>query len=204
MVKILGRAGVSLADVYDVVGSRAGLEQLESREVSLVHEMGQTIFSERFSLFVRRATSGALMQSVNFNIVLSDLPSGAWRILGVMVFADVQGRALLASVAVRDPLGGRELPFWVWDSAGDSDLVRVRMEDNGAGVAQHRVLQPAPALIHLPGLGAGDQPQSMSEIAFRGSTNAFGAGTVTLTMILQIGFSQVGGLDSHGLPIPSW
>ena len=45
MVKILSQAGISLADLYNVEGSIAGIEQLDTRELPIVHEMSGTIFS---------------------------------------------------------------------------------------------------------------------------------------------------------------
>jgi len=204
MVKILSRSGTSLADTYDVVGSVAGIEQLESREVSLVHEMGQTLFSERFSTFMRRGLSGAILQNVTFNFLLNDLPSVPFRILGIAVFSDAIARVAMASVALRDPVTGREIPIWAWDAVIDPEM-RVRHEDDGGGVVQAQFLRPLQPLGQVPHLTAGSgQPQRVPDVAFRGASTGFGAGTVSVTMLLHIGFSQTGGISSHGLPIPSW
>ena len=203
MVKILSQSGNSLADTYNVVGSSFGIERLETQELSIVHEMGTTVFSERFSTFIRSATSGAINASASFNVVINDLPAGVWRILSVFVFADVPGRANLASVALHERLQEREIPFWVWDTALDESPV-VRFVDDGAAVGEVIQLRPTqPATVpHIT--AGGGQPQRISDIAFRGNSGAFGAGTVTIKLLLNIGFAAIGGLSSRGLPIPSW
>lgn len=204
MVKILSQTGMSLADIYDVVGSVAGVEQLESREVTLLHEMGATIFSERYSQFIRAGSSGAIAQSVNFNVVLNDLPSFPFRILGVSVFADAAARVALASVALRSASNDREIPIWIYDFNVDVEVL-VRHSLDGAAVVNTTFLRPTQLLEAIPAMAAGlTQPQRVNEIAFRGQAIAFGAGTVTVRMLLHLGFGQVGGISSRGLPIPSW
>jgi len=205
MVKILSRSGTSLADMYDVEGSIAGIESLESREVTLIHEMGATLFAERYVQSIRRATSGDILQNASFNVVISNMPSSPFRIFNVFVFATVNGRVELASIAIRSEGQSREVPIWAWDSAIDTDLLRIRMEDDGGGVIQHRVLVPTASLANLPSMGTGtDQLRQVDEIAFRGSTTGFGAGTVAATMVMLIGFTDIGGIASRGLPVPSW
>ena len=204
MGKILSQAGNSLADVYDVEGSIAGIEHLETHDLPIVHEMGATVFSERFSTDIRRATSGALAQNTAWDVVVTNLATTPFRILGVVVFALTANRANLASVAVRDPLDGRELPIWLWDSNADVE-VQARLSDDGGAVATVQMLRPGQILEAIPHLTSGaDQPQPVNEIAFRGLTLGFGAGTVETIMLLHNGFSQVGGISSRGLPIPSW
>lgn len=203
MVKILSRSGDSLADVYDVEGSIAGIDHLLSGEVSLVHEMSGTIFSERLSMSIARANAGAVAQSTTWDITLADLGAQAWRILGVMVLASVTARTAHAQVSVRDSRDGREMPIFVWDTATDADSV-IRIVENGGAAANQLALIPNPLQIPSMGLGRG-QPQARdNEIVFRGSTTAFGAGTVTLIALIHTLRSQVGGLSSRGLPIPSW
>jgi len=202
VVKILSRAGVSLADTYDVQGSIAGIEQLESREVTLAHEMGATIFSERLSGSIRRANTGDILQSVSWNIVLSDLPNFITRVLGVQVFADDSGRVNDVTVSIRDEDAGREIPIFAWDL--NFTNVVSRIEDNGGGVNTVRTL--VNAIVGAPSLLIGDsQPQAVNRIAFRGSSTAFGAGNVNVTMVLYQAFTHIaGGLSSFGLPIPSY
>jgi len=203
MVKILSRSGDSLADVYDVVGSVAGIEELRSEEVTLVHEMGQTLFSERLSGFIRRSTTGAITQSTFVDEVLTDLPNGITKVVGVQVFADDASRVDRMAVMLRSAVDGDEIPLWVWDGANN---VTVRFSDNGAAVATHEVLVPS-VITQLPSLLIGrHQPQRVDEISLRGQATAFGAGNVTITMLVYIAFTHLAtfGLSSRGLPVPSW
>lgn len=202
MVKILSRSGDSLADTYDVVGSIAGIEHLESRELTLVHEMGATLFSERFSGALRRISPAATAQGTNFNAVMTGLPAGASRIFALQVFTDDASRLANVVVSLRSAVDSSEIPIWVWDQTNSID---VRFEDAGAGVATLTLLIPETGLSALPNMLVGSgQPQQVEQIAIRGLTTAFGAGTVTVTVLVYLGLSQIGGLSSRGLPIPSW
>lgn len=203
MVKILSQAGASLADVYDVQGSVAGIDQLETRELPIVHEMGSTVFSERLSGNHRRQVTAALAQSTAFDVVLTDFGQGnVQRILGVSVLANFSSRIARAMVAIRDPIDERELPIFVWDTANDAESV-IRIVDNGAAAVDMSVLIPNPLILPSMLLGDG-QPDQMPDIAFRGVTSAFGAGTVVLTLLIYHVFAELGGVSSHGLPVPSW
>jgi len=92
----------------------------------------------------------------------------------------------------------------MWDDA--DDIVKsIRIVENGgasANTAALVMLNPWP----VPTMGIGRfSPQSVGrEIAFRGTTSAFGAGNVNVTALVYFAFSQIGGLRSSGLPIPSW
>ena len=46
----------------------------------------------------------------------------------------------------------------------------------------------------------------INDIAFRGVTSAFGAGTVVLTALIHIAFTHLGGNvpSNFGLPVPGW
>jgi len=204
VAKILSKSGDSLADVYDVEGSIAGIDQLESREVNLVHEMGGSIFSERVSGALRRATSGAIAQSTDFEILLNDLPIVPSRIHGAIIFSDAAARIESANIALRHPSDDREIPFVVWDS-GEQFMI-ARFQDNGAAVATHEVLVTSLNLLSAPpsmAYGSG-QPGPTDEIVFRGRSTAFGAGTVIITAVIYLGHAQVAGLSSRGLPFPGW
>lgn len=204
MPKVLGQAGTSLADVYDVEGSIAGVDTLLSKDVALVHEMGATIFSERVSSTVRRRVTAALAQDTDFDHLLTDLPSGATRLGPILMLGSFSAARLsFASVAVRDQLSGREVPVWSWDSTVDEE-VSIRVSDDGAAAATFIMYRPI-RQVFTPGMLIGEgQPQRVSDIAFRGRTLGFGAGTQLITLAFQVLFSQVGGLDSKGLPLPSW
>jgi len=197
--KILSRSGDSLADVYDVRGSIAGIDELESREIHLVHEMGHTIFSERVSGSIRRLTSGSISQSTAWNVVLTTLPIIPVRILGVVVLASDSSRLANSMVAVRDPDADREIPIHVWDT--NEGALGARIVDDGAAVAELNMLQNALSIATLPSMFA----VPATEVAFRGISNAFGAGGVTVTALVYISFARdASGLSSRGLPIPGW
>ena len=208
MVKVLSQAGISLSDVYDVEGSIAGTEQLDAREVQLVHEMGGTIFSERLGARITRVETAALSQSSDFDFVVTDLPEDITRIVGITVLATNAGRVGHCNVAARDGQGGREMPLWAFDFADDAEL-NIRIQEDGAAVANTVFLRPlasVPALpsllvnVRIPGTGA----VAINELTFRGSTRAFGAGTVTLVALIHMLFTHTTSLSSYGLPVPSW
>jgi len=205
VVKILSQSGISLADVYDIEGSIAGVEQLESREVSLIHEMGGTIFSERYSTTFRRLTSGAIGQNQTDNFVLTDLPVTPFKILGLVVTVSTSGRTNRINISIRDGGAGREMPIWAWDSANDGDM-NVQLDDNGGGVALTIIHVPVIYPNVFPLVVAGtDQPQHTSELAMRQVTTAFGAGTVTHTMVMLLALpNETTQISSYGLPIPGW
>lgn len=201
---VQSQAGESLTDIYDVRGGQAPVERILTADVQAVHGMAETIASERFSITIRRAVSIDDAQNIVFNEVLTDLPSGVSRVLGVQVFANAIGRTSIASVMARDPTSGREFPLFLWDS--DTDIFKqARMEDDGAGVGTHNMLiQIEPQPLGRSILAGSAQPQSVGQIALRGIASGFGAGTVTHVMIIHLAFSAIGGISSHGLPIPSW
>ena len=206
MPKVLAQAGFSLADVYDVQGSIAGVDQLVTEEVHLVHEMGGTIFSERLGGAIIRATTGALNQSTTWDVITTGLPAGIWRVEGVYVQSDTAGRSDRAQVSLRDINAGREFPLFVWDATNDfqSDI---RIIENGAAVGNDAALIQTSPVPNLPSLGiaSGQRTQRVGEeIAFRGQTTAFGAGTITHTALIYIAFMRLRGVSSIGLPIPGW
>jgi len=210
VVKILSQSGKSLADLYDVQGSIAGVEELDSREVTLVHEMGKTLFAERFFTVIRLLESGDVLQSVAFNVVISNLPQQPWRILGIAVMADATTRLATASVSLQAKTSGnsREYPIWSWDVVNDTEQT-VRWSNDGAGVANTVFLIPSAPLTMLPNISAGQlqpHPDGVQNIALRGKTSNFGAGTVEVRLLLHIGTADAGGgsLSSRGLPVPSW
>jgi len=202
--KVLSQAGISLADAYDVEGSIAGIEELNTREVQLLHEMGGTIFSERFSTTIRRAVSGDILQSANWVCSIADFPATPARVLAVLAVTDTTARLADAAISMSDPLGNsRELPFWVWDGSNEDTM---RFSENGT-LQDHLVLRPFPEYTRLPQMLSGSsvlQPQRVPNIVMRGSTTAFGAGNVEFTLLVLIAFAQLGGVSSRGLPLPSW
>lgn len=196
---------MSLASAYDVRGSIAGLEELRQEEVAVVHEMGHTIFSERLAAAIRRAST-TQNQSFNFNIFIADLPATPYMLHGVTVFSNNAARLTEIAVFARDPNADREIPIWLWD---DPNIHSQRMEDDGGGIGAEDILDPDPAFTKFPLLMVGNgQPtqQIVNTLVMRGSTTAFGAGSVTVTFLVHISFAHVGqgSLNSFGIPIPSW
>jgi len=203
VVKVLGKAGVSLADVYDVKGSIAGVDQLNSEEVSLTHEMGATIFSERLQGFLFRLTSGDILQDISFDITLTiNLP--IYRVLSVYVQADAGQRLTRAQVSLRQTQGGREIPMFIWAVNNDNEST-IRIVENGAAVGiDSALIQVSPATMPIIGLGS-DQPALVGdEIVLRGTSSSFGAGTVECVALVYIANPQGVIQRGVGLPVPSW
>ena len=208
MPTILSRSGVSLADLYDIRGSIIGIEELVTHDVSLIHEMGATIMSERFVSTIRRMNTGALAQSVAFDIVVTDLPADIFRVLGVSVLAEAPANQVTdCNVSLRDPTNGRELPIFVWNTAQDTQP-GIRIVENNAAVASLILLRPAIMPGNSPSIMTGiNQRVRTPELTFRGTTAAFGAGTVEVTALVYIGFANIGvssGVSNFGLPMPGW
>lgn len=189
--------------MYDVEGSIAGIDSLETRELPIVHEMGSTIFSERYSASIRRQTSGAIAQSTTWDVFLIDLPAIPYRIQNVTFVSNVAGRISNASLMARNTVNDRETPLKIWDS--NEENVTARFREDGGAAANINFLVSSIKLewfpLTVPGSG---QPVSFDELAFRGETTAFGAGTVFCTALVYITFAQIGGISSRGLPLPGW
>ena len=203
MAKILSQAGNSLADVYDVEGSIAGIEQLETADLGLIHEMGATVFSERFTTVIRRIPSGNVTQNQNIGVTVSDLPTTPTRILGCAIITDDASRLSRASLSVREPLPqAQEFPVWVWD--GTNNLA-IRLADDG-GAADFELLVGQDSASMLPSFGGGNGQPGMlaTELRLVARTTGFGAGTVFVTGLVYTAQTDVGGISSRGLPIPSW
>lgn len=200
MPKVLAQAGTTLADVYDVEGSVAGVEELLSSEVHLSHEMGATIFSERFSQFVRRVVTGNLAQNIEIAATLSAFPGTPCRINGVCVLVDTAGRVDDVAVNVKDN-GARELPIWVWDGT-NTDTIRLF----DVTLGDKNVLRPNAAYSLLPNIVSGPNRavDTVDDIVVRGTTSGFGAGTVEITLLVFISFAARDAVSSQGLPIPGW
>jgi len=203
--KVLGQGGISIADILNVEGSQLEIDQIEARPINLVYELGQTIFAERLSGSIFRAATTAMDQDTNFDIITTNLPDVPTRILGIQVFTpDDPARLSHANVSMRNNDVEREIPIWVWDATNSE---RVRMQDNGAAVGDRFVFQPIPELRLLPNMLMGtSQPETVDDIALRGRTAGFGAGTITVVAIYYVAFAEEtqSGVGSFGLPVPGW
>ena len=206
MPKILSRDGQSLADIYDVEGSIAGIDQLETSELPIVHEMGNTVLSERFTTRVFRIPSGNVLQNADFNVELTTLPETPARLLGVQVIHNnLTLRVARAAVLLTDPTVNQDFPIWLWDSAaGLSETVE--MDDAGTG-ADFALLVPAAGINGFATFAGGVEQQGnmVSNVKLTGRTTGFGAGTAETIALLLLAFPRRDiNISSKGLPIPSW
>lgn len=201
MVKILSQAGSSLADVYDVQGSIAGIDTLDTRDLPIVHEMGATVFSERLSGEVVRLGVVGLLQNASFDVILISPPAGIYRVLGVVVVTTPTARILHCQCSVRSVGQAREVPFFVWDSTNDVEA-GIRLDDGG--VVNRIQLRPSSNLTPTLGISDGQPRRVGEEIVMRGQASAFGAGTVLVTASIFLGLTDVTRLSSRGLPVPGW
>lgn len=203
MSKILSKSGDSLADVYDVEGSIAGIDELLSTDVNLTHEMGATIFSERLSSRMLVLSTGAIAQNVTFAVQFS-IGTGHGRILGAQVISDSATRTSHCQISVTSPFGfdDTDVPFFIFDVATDN-IKTINIQVLGA-LSSPALLNPL-SPIQLPQFLVGTSaPRPSNIISFRGRTTGFGAGTVTTRALVSIVFPEIGGLSSRGLPVPSW
>jgi len=206
--KILGKAGVSLADVYEIEGSVAGVGDLRSEDVQTVHEMGSTIFSERLTAVTTVIATAALAQNVDIGVGLPQ-PLTPRRILALAVITDVAARLSRIQVSVASgPAGSQnEVPLFSWETGTGTDLERGVLIEIDGTVATHQLLVPGPSsIVSVPTLlvGSTGPITDISRIIMRGRTSGFGAGTVVVRALLYEAFSEVGGISSYGLPIPGW
>jgi len=206
MPLIQAQVGTSLADTYDVPGSVAGVEELLTREVPLSHEMGGTIASERMRDTFFVATSGNVLQSANFSAQLTNFINVPTRILGVAVVGDVASRLNNVAVMLRNSAGS-EFPLLVFDDITDTER-NIRFDLDGVGVASMISYQPNVVLTPTL-LIRGGAANVMGTIILAGTTTAFGAGNLVVTMIVHTARPSrdtpaAGAADSFGLPFPSW
>lgn len=205
MPKIDSRSGSSLADSYDTVGSKVGIDNLETRDVNLVHEMGGTLVSERLTSEIFRVQTGSIAQSTAFDADFSQvLPTGIiMRVLGLAMIVDTANRVSNCAIVARANLADQEIPLIINDGSEDP----VRMQDDGAAVALLQTLGSDGAMIpQIPTLliGSGVRNSTVNTLFLRGVTSGFGAGTVQITGLAHIAFARPEGVSSAGLPVPSW
>jgi len=209
MPKILSQSGVSLADTYDIEGSIAGVENLESKDVHLFDEMGGRVFSERLLSFNIRMTSGAVAQNITWNTEAAGIPDSINRVLGVFVFIVAADTTEVANcqVSYRDQNDLTEIPIFTWDDGTDPEIP-IRYADNSA--TSTGLIQLRSSVSLLPGLLTRyGEEEDMPSIVFRGVAAGFGAGTVTCVAYIHLcranrGNPAPGAPSSHGLPLPGW
>lgn len=198
--KILSKSGASLADVYDVKGSVAGIEELDSAQVQLTHDMASTIFSERMGSSIVLVSTGALLQSTTFDVEITGLPATPFRVHNIMCnnggTTTVARLAHACVVMVSEP-GARDIIIWAWDGTVQSQRI-----EGGTDEILGRS-QAFGGVLPTIGMG-GDQPSRVPQMFFRGETLAFGGSTVNIACVTHFSNSQLEGISSVGLPIPSW
>lgn len=201
MAKILSKSGESLADVYDVKGSIAGVDELLSEEVHLTHEMGGAIFAERLVGQVVVITSGAISQSSAFNSVFTFAPTPG-RVLAIRVASTSVTRVQDCVVSLVGPVGGTEIPLFMWVTADGSQTQRFSIS---GGVVNRPIMTPSVPVM-IPNLLTGTDASGTGPFGLflRGNTTAFGAGTTTIDAMVYVAFPELGGVSSKGLPLPSW
>lgn len=206
MSRVKAQAGTSLADIYDVVGSVAGVDELDTRSVPAVHEMGNTIFSERLGGRLNVWDTQAIAQTINFGVEFpgpdpANAISVPTRILGAAVTVDVGARVLRVAIVVRDITNGVEFPIFVWDEAVERII---RMQPDTLGVANVTFLQGTPEFDLLPSMIIGSDPDAEWSLFLRGTTAAFGLGSVTVSARVYLALARTKAISSLGLPIPGW
>jgi len=206
--KVQSQAGVSLADVYDVEGSVAGVEEILSKDVNLFHEMGGEIMSERMHQTVLIATSGNVAQSSNFSRQILNFIDVPTRVLGVAAIGDVAGRMNNVAISIRTTEGS-EFPLLVWDDAQDQERI-IRYDLDGVGVADMIAYIPDHPILTPTLLSRdGELTPTMLTFIMNATTSAFGAGNLVASMIVHVmrpsrDTPAAGDARSYGLPLPGW
>jgi len=207
MVKILSTVGSSFSDSYDIVGSSLPITEINAIEgISLSHNMADVQFSERMSGRIVRIEAAGVLQSADFNAVTTTLPPVPCRILGACILTDVEARVARAGLYLRDPTPGaeQEFPIANFDDSLSPLGVNTRMQDDGDAVGNTLELLNC-LFTPMASMTLGDgQPETVPDFALRGTTPAFGAGTVDIIGLLYIAFAQAQGLRSLGVKIPGW
>lgn len=202
--KVLSQAGISLADIYDIQGSIAGVDQLLATDVALFHEMGATIFSERLIGEINRQETGDILQNATWNLTVLVPPAGIYRVLAVQVLADAAAKVSIAQVSLRSLGTTREIPIFVWDQANDISS-GIRIVDDGAATATMQALiQTSPVAMPNLGVGRGQAASVGDQIVFRGLMLGFGGGTAEAVALVYLASSRTTAISSIGVPIPAW
>jgi len=201
MSKILSKSGSSLADVYDIAGSIAGIEELQSKDVNLVHEMGATIFAERVGGLVVVLTSGDIAQNIAFAESFLFLQNA--RVLGAQLISDDASRVARAIVSVNSDNASlrSDFPLVAWDAGEPFISADINVENTTAV----RDLMIPVAATTLPSLLIGHgTTRNVDTLILRGLSTGFGAGTVEVQALIYMGFPEPSAVSNRGLPLPSW
>jgi len=203
MPKILTRAGESLADQYDLQGSNVSINELVAGDVSLVHDMGEVLLSERMEIQFLQISADAVGENTTFGVTHAAVPDTPTRLLQISMIANQSARISRSALYLQDQNTEKEIPLFTWDSGSDSQT-SVMWSDDGGAVATAWMLR-ATTLMPQQLLMRTGVLHGMPAIIMRGRTSGFGAGTVTLRCLMIVARPS-GGPDGAtvGLPIPSW
>lgn len=207
MGKILSQSGIALADQYQIEGSIVGVENLQTEDVSLVHEMGAAMASERMKQIQVLMEPTAPLENINFSLSSGNVADCPNRILHAAVYIPAANAGDITScqLSIEDGSTGVNTVFFEFNDAQD-DEGAIRWDD-GTGVADMLTLRgrlTLPSLLIRPNIGS-----VMPSIRFAGKTSGFGAGTVAVAALIHLVrpaqlVPQPGQASSHGLPLPSW
>ena len=202
MVKILSQGGRSLADMYQVAGSIAGIDSLETRELPIVHEMGAVLFSERFRTTIRRVATGDMAQNTTASPAITTMPASITRIVGIQVYSDDESRVLAAAVSLQAPDNTQDFPIWVWDGTA---FAAAPIVDDGVLLTLD-VLGAEPGSLMIPSFTGGVDQGSVpvTDLRLRVTSTGFGAGTVEVMCVVYLAFTFTGGVSAFGARVPSW
>ncbi len=208
--------GSSLAQIYDTVGTvLQSSAEIRGDEITLNHEMGQLLFAEGFRATVRRIEAVNIAQNSSFNAVLENLPGTPFRLNNFVVFSDdVTAAADLdhCTLSLRDLEQTREVPVFQWETADGIAVSRFNA-DAALGIGNFTILSlnarsiQTMATINQGRISDPSGQVGISELALRGRTGAFGAGTrnIKCNIALIFSLSPTGGsIRSRGLALPSW
>lgn len=207
MPKILSQAGTSLADVYDVAGSIAGVDFLDSNDVQLTHEMGGEIHSERLLGHTITVSSGAVASGANWDVDFETIPDCWNRIMGVYVTASVASEVEHCNVNLRPRATlANSFPIWWWDGFADGEGDLRIMQAGSTATRINLIPRPAAQPFQYI-MGRTGLEKQLPFLTFSGQAQT-GAGVTCLATIYLARPDTVepaaGDPSSHGLPIPSW
>ena len=190
--------------MYQVSGSVAGIDSLETHELPIVHEMGAVLFSERFRTTIRRITTGGIAQNITASPAITNMPDAITRILGIQVYADDESRVLTAQVSLQRPSNAEDFPIWVWDG---TTFATAALVDLGV-LGNFDILSPEPGTLMVPtfsgGVDQGPSNETVTDLRLRVITTGFGAGTVEIICVVYLAFTFTGGVSAFGARVPSW
>lgn len=215
MALIQGSIGHSLARIYDTVATKLNLKRIYGEDVGLTHDMGWVAFSEAFRLGIRTVAASNVAQSTAFGTVTTDLPEGPFRIMGIQVICETTTTVSNVTVSARRSDGAIEFPLFIWDATSDIEVTS--RFNPGPGTGDNILLMPTESaqvadlpvtlLQQSPGAPRIRAANVIDDLSIRGTTTAFGAGSVDVTAIVFLALlagpnSEVSG--PQGIPFPSW